>query len=304
MSHTSQFAVQESPSDRRSYGRERVLFSCAQLGDGNGGIILNISEGGVALRVVAELAEEYLPKMRFQFSHPSPWVEASGRVAWLSESRKTVGVEFTQLTDEARQQIRKWLASVSGAEIFKGDDGRRTTGFFEDHALRSVFAASRSAAAPRSWTSTVLSSKHQRLAAAVLASTLLIALFLFLGHRVRQMTYRGQGSAMPVQAAVPGVPVRETDTPIANSTATTSAGLPAYALQMGAMAHKDNAEALANSLRQRNFPAFVRSAGGSRLYLVLVGPYDSAARAAAAKRELKSQGFEAISIKLNGSSQR
>jgi cell division septation protein DedD len=60
---------------------------------------------------------------------------------------------------------------------------------------------------------------------------------------------------------------------------------------MGAMTLKDNADALAESLRKKYFPAFV-SHHGNRFYRVVVGPYSDADSTLKAKEELKEEGFE------------
>ncbi|MGB2888075.1 MAG: SPOR domain-containing protein, partial [Candidatus Acidiferrales bacterium] len=75
---------------------------------------------------------------------------------------------------------------------------------------------------------------------------------------------------------------------------TISPDLPGFVLQVGAMAHEDNADALAEALRQRNLPVFVSRRGTVRFYIVAVGPYSNADSAVTVKAELESQGFQAI----------
>ena len=103
-------------SERRKHYRQRVLLSCIELGNNNGGIVLNISQSGLALRAVAELADGELPKLRFQFSQAHTWVETKGRIVWISDCRKTAGLEFIDLPDVARTKIQTWIS-------FVGDDG-------------------------------------------------------------------------------------------------------------------------------------------------------------------------------------
>jgi cell division septation protein DedD len=45
-----------------------------------------------------------------------------------------------------------------------------------------------------------------------------------------------------------------------------------FVLQVGAMTHKENAEALAEALQRRNFPAFVSRREADGFYRVVVGP--------------------------------
>lgn len=97
--------------NRRSYLRQQVRsLSYIDLGDGNGGIVLNLSEGGLALQAVTSLMDDQLPRLRFQLSEARNWLEASGRVTWTSESRKVAGIEFVNLSDAARKQIKEWIS--------------------------------------------------------------------------------------------------------------------------------------------------------------------------------------------------
>lgn len=62
-------------------------------------------------------------------------------------------------------------------------------------------------------------------------------------------------------------------------------------LQLGAMKHKENADTLAASVREKGFAAFVLGRKGDRFYRVDVGPYASSEDARVAKDELKKSGF-------------
>src|SRR5208283_3322895 len=97
-------------AERRFCWRERLLFPRAELGDDNRGIVLNISRNGLALQADAELNDDDLPEIRFRFSPSLPWVEAKGRIAWRSASKKEAGIEFTGLSDEVRDQIETWIS--------------------------------------------------------------------------------------------------------------------------------------------------------------------------------------------------
>ena len=109
-----QFHAEElvGTSNRRSYPRQQVRsLSYIDLGEGNGGIVLNLSEGGLAVQAVTSLVEDHLPRVRFQLSETRNWLETSGRVTWTNESRKVVGIEFVNLSDTARNHIREWISS-------------------------------------------------------------------------------------------------------------------------------------------------------------------------------------------------
>jgi cell division septation protein DedD len=73
---------------------------------------------------------------------------------------------------------------------------------------------------------------------------------------------------------------------------------PGYVLQVGALVREEDAEKLAESLRQKQFPAFVFKRDPSRLYHVVVGPYNKSDSSAMAKT-LEQRGFEVIRTEWN-----
>jgi hypothetical protein len=103
-------------SERRIHRRHPVSFSCAEFGERNGGIVLNISQRGLALHAIEELDENELLDMRFQFSGMYTWIEARGRIVWTKNSNTMTGVEFVDLPIEASKQIQSWISLTSGGE--------------------------------------------------------------------------------------------------------------------------------------------------------------------------------------------
>jgi len=68
-----------------------------ELGDGNGGIALNVSEGGLAITAAGLLTSDYFPSIRFQLPKSDVWIETSGQVAWASDSKKGAGIQFVDV---------------------------------------------------------------------------------------------------------------------------------------------------------------------------------------------------------------
>ena len=93
--------------------RQRVLLSCLQLKDDNGGIVLDISEQGLAMQAVKSLGDDAYTRLRFQLSQSNYWVETQGRIAWISASKQTAGVEFIDLSYESLIFIRNWISSIA-----------------------------------------------------------------------------------------------------------------------------------------------------------------------------------------------
>jgi TonB family protein len=98
--------------DRRRHARQRInSLSYVQLGDGNGGIVLNISEGGIAVAAAQPLDEgEGVITMRIEIPRSRKRLEVSGEIAWIGESRKEAGLRFAGLQEDALKRIRGWMA--------------------------------------------------------------------------------------------------------------------------------------------------------------------------------------------------
>jgi TonB family protein len=99
-----------SASERRAFARQPIRsLAYVELDEGNGGIILNISEGGLSVQAVAGLMDDLLPGVRFQLAETDTWIEANARISWTNETRKLAGLEFLNLSEDCRCSIRKWL---------------------------------------------------------------------------------------------------------------------------------------------------------------------------------------------------
>src|ERR1700733_4911496 len=107
----SYFERSTQPPNRRLFARQQVRsLAYVELDKGNGGIILNVGEGGMAIQAVMSLSGNELPQLRVQLAHSKKQIQAKGRIAWTGELRKLAGVEFVDLTEETRAQIREWVA--------------------------------------------------------------------------------------------------------------------------------------------------------------------------------------------------
>ena len=100
---------------RARLGATSLIFTTTN--DANGGIVFNISEDGLALSAAMRLLEGPLD-MRIQLPESRNWIEVRGRLAWKSKSNKEAGMRFVDLTGEARQHIRNWIASQAPALDF------------------------------------------------------------------------------------------------------------------------------------------------------------------------------------------
>ena len=98
-------------ADRRAHSRHRIrALAYVELGENNGGIVLNISEGGFAVRAAEAIREDSLSRLRFQMQNATQPLEMSGHIAWTSDSRKEAGVRFIDLREKALLEIRTWIS--------------------------------------------------------------------------------------------------------------------------------------------------------------------------------------------------
>src|SRR5580704_9258538 len=73
----------------------------------NGGIILNVSDGGLCFHSFDPVQRN--GAFRFSFAGDKRRIEATGKLAWTDETHKA-GLQFATLPAEAREKIRGWIA--------------------------------------------------------------------------------------------------------------------------------------------------------------------------------------------------
>lgn len=83
-------------------------FAYINIEPGNGGSVLNVSEGGLCFRAVAPV--EQTKTIRLWFWDQDRRIEIQGELVWMNEKLKTGGLRFTDLPVEAREPMRKWIS--------------------------------------------------------------------------------------------------------------------------------------------------------------------------------------------------
>jgi hypothetical protein len=93
--------------ERRLYSRKTLNpLPYVSLPSGNGGIVLDVSEQGLCFRAVNPVMQS--GPIHFSFSAYSKRIEGIADLVWTDRDKKTGGLRFTQLSDDAREQIREW----------------------------------------------------------------------------------------------------------------------------------------------------------------------------------------------------
>src|SRR5579872_530300 len=96
------------PQERRLNTRKPLeQLAYLSLPSDNGGIVLDVSEGGLGFHAFAPV--EATGPIEFKFEIDSERkITAVGELAWKDPTGKSGGFRFTQLAEETRRQIRQW----------------------------------------------------------------------------------------------------------------------------------------------------------------------------------------------------
>lgn len=108
--------------DRRRYPRVPLDTSVGYRpnGDARPGRALNLSAGGLAFRPAEPLDPDTIVVVEFSLPPESDPIEVTGRVRWQQAAEEPAcGIEFTDMTDEARQQILAYIERLlrAAAEV-------------------------------------------------------------------------------------------------------------------------------------------------------------------------------------------
>jgi hypothetical protein len=95
------------PERRQTPRTQLNTLAYVNLEPDNGAILLNASNGGLCFHSVVPV--QHAETIRFWFSEHNRRIEGEGILAWTDETRKTGGLRFTNLSAEARSQIRDWI---------------------------------------------------------------------------------------------------------------------------------------------------------------------------------------------------
>src|SRR6202011_468336 len=109
MSFTPQaFGQQPKKENRRLRARQRIdQLTYANFGPGNGGIVMNLSEGGLSFQGIGAVHKGQLINLSFKLPGTGSQIEAYGEVVWSNDSGKGGGLRFVDLSEEARQRIKE-----------------------------------------------------------------------------------------------------------------------------------------------------------------------------------------------------
>jgi outer membrane biosynthesis protein TonB len=121
--------IAQSNGGREKRERPRRLVSVltyVSVDDANGGVVVDISEMGMAISSAEPIGETGSHMLRFWLPRIERAFETSAELVWTSESKKNAGVRFNSLSVEDRLQIRNWIKDELFAEAFPSRAAVRT----------------------------------------------------------------------------------------------------------------------------------------------------------------------------------
>lgn len=103
--------------DRRVHQRRAITprLYVVLHGSNSDGILYDLSEGGAALDIVGPKPQGETLLVEFEMSETGQRFEAPARITWRDESAKKIGVQFIDLPEVSRSNIREWLATKSAS---------------------------------------------------------------------------------------------------------------------------------------------------------------------------------------------
>jgi sporulation related protein/PilZ domain-containing protein len=318
--------------ERRQFARltpRAPLF--VHLDESKRGLVLDVGEGGLAVASLVPKSPDEIISLAFDLPEGNVHIQTKAQIAWTRDSGHLSGARFVDLADASRHQLEEWISARANAApvlaartaaaeptqpAFATDSTDATLTLLPQVQKDSIEA--RSSFSLISLQLTGQSNPKNKLQGDEISSSegasrypikLFLAVMLlswalvFLGYRmgimdvsphVTQVTASTKPSAASSKGSIDPVDRSSLATPLLPNAA--SWNDPGVVLQVGAMAEEANADALAEILQKRNFPAFVFKRGGDRFYKVAVGPFNGADADSTAKvrNDLEKQGFTPI----------
>ena len=113
------FAETNAGRERRERPRRAPSsISYVSVDNANGGVIVDISEMGMAISSAEPITHGATHILRFQLPRINRLFETPASLVWTSDTKRSAGVRFDSLTAEDRLQIRNWLKDELFSEAF------------------------------------------------------------------------------------------------------------------------------------------------------------------------------------------
>jgi protein TonB len=99
-----------APPERRLHVRQRLDdIVYLDVGAGNGGIVLNLSEKGMGFQAVGPLDKKGELRLRIKLPGSKTRIDVTAQIAWISDTQRQAGVRFSDAQSEGSVQIQEWI---------------------------------------------------------------------------------------------------------------------------------------------------------------------------------------------------
>jgi TonB family protein len=98
--------------ERRVHVRQRLSsIVYLDIGEGNGGIVQDMSEEGLGFHAAGPLGKQSEVRLRIKLPSSQTRIEVAAHIVWMSDSNRQAGVRFLDAQSEGPVQIREWIRS-------------------------------------------------------------------------------------------------------------------------------------------------------------------------------------------------
>jgi hypothetical protein len=93
---------------RAQHRHELRTLTYVTIDQANGGIVRNLTQGGIGVQVVAAVRPKQQLRVRFELRYPRLQVETRAEVVWATFSGQC-GIRFLEMPAPLKQQINQWI---------------------------------------------------------------------------------------------------------------------------------------------------------------------------------------------------
>jgi hypothetical protein len=105
----------KSPESRQYQRQIPSQLVYVALEADNGGMVLNVSEHGFGFHAVAPVQPNGNIRFTIELDANRKF-EGNGRLEWVDQNRTTAGLQFTEVSEDFRKEIRHWLTAARTIE--------------------------------------------------------------------------------------------------------------------------------------------------------------------------------------------
>jgi outer membrane biosynthesis protein TonB len=114
--HRHEFAQQKLHGERRANLRVvPALLTYVSFGGSNGGMVLDVSEGGLAVATAFAIPNASPLNITIPADPTHGLIEVTARVAWIAESKRHLGVQLIGASPSTQEFMRSWISAVQAS---------------------------------------------------------------------------------------------------------------------------------------------------------------------------------------------